>query len=111
MVTCKASCCYSIDPSLMRLEFSNKAVAEGAISFHIDHFVSTRVAKFTYGAMILAPFVPTRADHQQRAFKKFTHIDGEVCLSDIFDPILRKVCLIIIGYLRSPTIKMHNTNL
>lgn len=47
--------------------------------------------------MILAPFLPTRADHRQRAFKKFTHIDGEVCLSDIFDPILRKVRLISIG--------------
>lgn len=39
--------------------YRNKAVAEGAVSFHVDHFVKARVAKYSYGtdaAVLLNPF-------------------------------------------------------
>ncbi|KAI0318143.1 hypothetical protein OF83DRAFT_1171355 [Amylostereum chailletii] len=45
---------------------TNQAVAEGAVSFHIDHFVRTRVAKLTYGVECRTLFVPGKNSHEAR---------------------------------------------
>ncbi|EIM82800.1 uncharacterized protein STEHIDRAFT_160426 [Stereum hirsutum FP-91666 SS1] len=70
---------------------TNKAVAEGAVSYHIDHFVSTRVARYTYGVRSNTRYRPGLRDHEQRAFKKYTNLAGHVMIPDSFLSILNKV--------------------
>ena len=45
--TVKLHCTF--DTSSTNFFISNKAVADSAISYYIDHFVQTRVSKLTYG--------------------------------------------------------------
>ncbi|KAF8962417.1 hypothetical protein BDZ97DRAFT_2022504 [Flammula alnicola] len=44
----------------------NKAVSDGAISFHLDHFVRTRVSKVTYGVVYAAHYQEHNAEHTKR---------------------------------------------
>ncbi|KAG1792831.1 uncharacterized protein HD556DRAFT_1432493 [Suillus plorans] len=44
----------------------NKAVADGAVSYFIDHLVSSRVARFTYGTECSVPFNPFDMEHRAR---------------------------------------------
>jgi hypothetical protein len=72
----------------------NKAVSDGAISFYLDHFVRTRVSKFTYGSFCTLPYDPNDPDHQSRSHKVFTDEFGDKRVDGCFDIILPKVsCL------------------
>lgn len=75
-----------------RKSYSNKAVADGALSFYLDHRVSARVAKKTYGLSTYNTFEPGDVQHRLRAHKQFTNAVGDICLGDIFSIILPKVC-------------------
>ncbi|KIJ97286.1 hypothetical protein K443DRAFT_133881 [Laccaria amethystina LaAM-08-1] len=44
-----------------------KAVSNGAVSFHLDHFVSTRVARFGYGTSGHVSYNPRNPDHLKRS--------------------------------------------
>lgn len=68
---------------------TNKAVADGAISYYIDHFVSTRIAKFTYGVWSGEAFQPHKQAHNQRLQHKFQSADGLFWIGGCFDAILR----------------------
>ncbi|KZP02654.1 hypothetical protein FIBSPDRAFT_770389, partial [Athelia psychrophila] len=68
----------------------NKAVADGALSFYLDHRVSARVAKKTYGLSTYNTFEPGDVQHRLRAHKQFTNAVGDICLGDIFSIILPK---------------------
>ncbi|PPR01379.1 hypothetical protein CVT24_006217 [Panaeolus cyanescens] len=68
----------------------NKSVTDGAISYYLDHFVSTRVSKFTYGEFIYILFDPTLDDHQIRENNVVTLPSGEKRVRDSFDVILPK---------------------
>ncbi|TFK19368.1 hypothetical protein FA15DRAFT_674490 [Coprinopsis marcescibilis] len=68
----------------------NKAVSDGAISFYLDHFVRTRVAKFTYGQFCTLKYNPQDPEHAQRSSDVFTSYAGEQRLSGSFDVILKK---------------------
>ncbi|KAI0310591.1 hypothetical protein OF83DRAFT_1070299 [Amylostereum chailletii] len=70
---------------------TNKAVAEGAVSFHIDHFVQTRVAKLTYGIECIVPFLSGYPKHDARRSQVTIGMDGERQLQNAFSDILRKV--------------------
>ena len=70
---------------------SNKAVADGAVSFYLDHIVSVRMARFTYGTEIITPYLPSDPEHIQRAHTKFTDMSGELMVPNAFDTILAKV--------------------
>ncbi|KDR70734.1 hypothetical protein GALMADRAFT_254772 [Galerina marginata CBS 339.88] len=70
--------------------YVNKAVSDGAISFYLDRFVRTRIAKFSYGTTQLLPFDPTNPEHQQRAAKCLVTADGEKRVVGYFSPILLK---------------------
>ncbi|KDR67667.1 hypothetical protein GALMADRAFT_257920 [Galerina marginata CBS 339.88] len=54
----------------------NKAVADGAISFYLDHFVRNRVSKFAYG-MFGVTYNPTIKEH-----KKWRASRGESAIVD-----------------------------
>lgn len=69
---------------------TGKAVAEGAVSFHIDHFVSARVAKFTYGTNFSVRYTPSRPEHVKRSYKIFKNLDGNDLLPNAFSSILAK---------------------
>ncbi|KAI0310026.1 hypothetical protein OF83DRAFT_1156557 [Amylostereum chailletii] len=54
-----------------------KAVAVGAVSFHINHFVSTRVAKFTYGTSCTRRYQRSNPSHRSRCKKIIVKSDGK----------------------------------
>ncbi|KAF8885945.1 hypothetical protein BD779DRAFT_1611821 [Infundibulicybe gibba] len=54
--------------------YLNKAVADGAISFYIDHFVSVRVSRRIYGCFCNIQYNPDDAEHVRRASKKFVNL-------------------------------------
>ncbi|KAJ3512906.1 hypothetical protein NMY22_g15199 [Coprinellus aureogranulatus] len=68
----------------------NKAVSDGAISFYLDHHVTTRVAKFTYGQFRTAFYNPADLDHVKRKGKTYVCASGETLVPDFFAVILSK---------------------
>ncbi|KAG2153153.1 hypothetical protein DEU56DRAFT_954958 [Suillus clintonianus] len=69
---------------------ANKAVADGAISFYIDHLVSSRVARVTYGIECTNRYDSQNPEHLARRHKTIIGINGEKYLSDCFGSILLK---------------------
>lgn len=69
----------------------NKAVAEGAIIFKVDHAVSSRVARYTYGIRACEDFDPTRPDHLARESTCIEAPSGEILIPHCFSAILQKV--------------------
>ncbi|KAI0628133.1 hypothetical protein C8Q77DRAFT_1162430 [Trametes polyzona] len=69
---------------------TNKAVAEGGVSFYLEHFVSARVMKMSYGTIINTSYDPTDPDHVARSWKKIVRPSGRIVVPDFFSPILAK---------------------
>ncbi|TFK63665.1 hypothetical protein BDN72DRAFT_902219 [Pluteus cervinus] len=69
---------------------TNKAVADGATSFYIDHFVSTRIAKFHYGIRTKVRYNASQKDHVARRGESYIDVDGKTRISGGFDIILPK---------------------
>lgn len=67
-------------------------MSDGALSFYHDHFVRTRVSKFTYGTICAPLYDPTDPDHQKRVHKTYTAASGLCRVNDSFDIIIPKVC-------------------
>jgi hypothetical protein len=72
---------------------SNKAVADGAVSYFIDHLVSSRVSRFTYGTECSVPFNPFDMEHRARQKDVFRSASGILALPRAFSSILTKVAL------------------
>jgi len=70
----------------------NKAVSDGAISFYLDNYVRSRIAKVTYGLRLKRTYDVSNPEHVKRGSKVYTGVDGSLRLADGFDPILSKVC-------------------
>ncbi|KAG7091390.1 hypothetical protein E1B28_010428 [Marasmius oreades] len=70
--------------------FVNKAVADGAVSFFLDHMVSARVSRFTYGIECNVPYQPSKADHKKRSHTIFVKPSGKTALPGHFSTILPK---------------------
>ncbi|KAF5354421.1 hypothetical protein D9758_010726 [Tetrapyrgos nigripes] len=68
----------------------NKAVPDGALSFHLDHFVSVRVSKYTYGTKISVKYDSTDPEHRRRSHFITTKPSGTKVLPSAFDEILAK---------------------
>ncbi|EIW80616.1 hypothetical protein CONPUDRAFT_166095 [Coniophora puteana RWD-64-598 SS2] len=69
---------------------ANKAVADGAMSYYIDHLVTSRVAKYTYGMKMNVAFDPTNRQHVARWNTVFTWPSGGQRVPGVFDTILAK---------------------
>jgi hypothetical protein len=69
----------------------NKAVAEGGIIFRLDHSVSSRVARYTYGIKVNTLFNPSLADHLAREDTSYENPAGEIRVPNYFSAILQKV--------------------
>jgi hypothetical protein len=68
----------------------SKAVAAGAISYYLDHFVVGRIVKYTYGNPGSVMYNASDPEHRKRADKKYLGIAGRIQL-DVFSPTLFKV--------------------
>ena len=68
---------------------SVKAVANGALAWHIDNTVSSRVSRFHYGTMIRVPYDKDDKDHEGRI--SFKDLDGEEYVSGAWSRIVAKV--------------------
>jgi len=69
---------------------SNKAVSDGAISFYLDHFVRSRIAKVTYGVHKRIMYESSNPEHLERSSKVYKGVDGSLYLYNVFDPLLSK---------------------
>ena len=78
--------------SLLIFIHRSKAVSDGAVSFHLDHFVSTRVARFGYGTSCRISYNPGNPEHLKRSSLVRTRLnDGKMYIADLFKVILPKV--------------------
>lgn len=69
----------------------SKAVADGAVSYYLDHFVEARMSKVTYGTEVSVLYNPEIHEHLARSSSTFTYPDGTRCLPGAFSEILQKV--------------------
>ncbi|EDR07836.1 uncharacterized protein LACBIDRAFT_327574 [Laccaria bicolor S238N-H82] len=69
----------------------NKAVADGAISFYIDHYVHTRVSKFDYGQFSNVRYDPQNSEHEARYKDSYVSLSGQRNIKNSFSVILPKV--------------------
>ena len=70
---------------------SNKAVSDGAISFHLDHMVKTRVSKVAYGTFRQIEYDPDDLEHVARKNKMKVMPSGRELIPDAFATILPRV--------------------
>ncbi|KAJ8595460.1 hypothetical protein M405DRAFT_929541 [Rhizopogon salebrosus TDB-379] len=70
--------------------YVNKAVADGAVSFYIDHLVSSRVARFTYGIETYTRYNSRDPEHKARQHTRFIDHAGYSCIANQFSSILLK---------------------
>ncbi|KIJ08851.1 hypothetical protein PAXINDRAFT_88280 [Paxillus involutus ATCC 200175] len=68
----------------------NKAVADGAVSFYIDHLVTSRTSRFTYGVECCHFYDPSLAEHREREQARFSDPSGNIMLPKVFFSILIK---------------------
>ena len=70
-------------------------MSEGAVWYHIDHFVTARVAPLTYGTDCLRPFDLFDPEHRRRAStpgKSLVRgLDGTLYLPNAFSTLVHKV--------------------
>ncbi|KAG8952709.1 hypothetical protein FRC03_012018 [Tulasnella sp. 419] len=68
-----------------------KAAAHGAVSFYLDHLVSARVARYTYGISACVPFDPSNSKHLSRLIHAIPDpLTGVVFLAESFAQLLNK---------------------
>ncbi|KAJ7059899.1 hypothetical protein C8F01DRAFT_206812 [Mycena amicta] len=66
----------------------NKAVSDGAVSFYLDHFVSARISKDTYGIDIYTAYNSANTEHLRRASSTFVDASGQLSIAGQFRSIL-----------------------
>ena len=70
-------------------------MADGAISYYIDHFVQTRVSRLTYGSRDSIVYEYGNPEHQKRP--TYTCVSGDKMIDGVFWVILSGVsCLFVL---------------
>lgn len=69
---------------------TNKAVAVGAVSFHLDHFVTGRIAKSTFGSSCSIPYQPFNQEHVMRSHNSYLDPMGKKWVSNHFEIMLTR---------------------
>ena len=88
------------------LFFSDKAVADGAISYYIDHFVQTRVSKLTYGSRVRIRYDRSNPEHRKRPTT--TIGSGGKRIDDVFWVMLPGVSYLLVSTLKKKNIENIN---
>ncbi|KAL1725504.1 hypothetical protein EV714DRAFT_221153 [Schizophyllum commune] len=73
---------------------TNKAVAEGGVLYVLDHRVSARVARFTYGICGHERYAQANPEHARRYHKSYVGADGDRFVKDHFFSILEAGTLV-----------------
>jgi hypothetical protein len=66
-------------------------VADGAVSFFLDHFVAVRVSRLVYGIPSSTLYNPKDVEHVRRASQTYLSLSGDVRMRGHFSIILDKV--------------------
>ncbi|KIP02816.1 hypothetical protein PHLGIDRAFT_122128 [Phlebiopsis gigantea 11061_1 CR5-6] len=69
---------------------TNKAVAEGAVSYFLSNSVAARISRLTYGAPCVRDYVPSDMEHAMRSHRTYSRPSGRVVVPDAFQVILGK---------------------
>ncbi|KAF9523382.1 hypothetical protein CPB83DRAFT_799420 [Crepidotus variabilis] len=69
---------------------THKAVSDGAVSYHLDHYVRARIARWSYGEFSNTLYDDNKPDHRIRSSKKVPWKDGTVRIPDHFHAIVSK---------------------
>ncbi|KAH9850843.1 hypothetical protein C2E23DRAFT_869587 [Lenzites betulinus] len=69
---------------------TSKAVAEGAVMFYLENFVSARVTRSTYGLEVSVLYEQSDPEHHSRCAEKYTNVAGEVRLRNGFSTIIKQ---------------------
>jgi len=72
---------------------SNKAVAQGAVAFFLDAFVTSRMSRFKYGIRMTVTYNPYNVQHAERSSQATFMADGIKRLPNAFSTILDEVRL------------------
>ncbi|KAJ6558127.1 hypothetical protein B0H19DRAFT_129158 [Mycena capillaripes] len=67
-----------------------KAVANGALAWHLDSSVGARIAKCHYGISIIVPFEATNPEHCEKGRHKAEAIDGIMYIHGTWSGIVKK---------------------
>ena len=78
-------------PTLTPVTHSNKAVAVGAVLFYVDHFVTGRISKFTYGVLTMTPYQSSNREHVRRKDKLTLDAAGDWYVTNHFASMLLRV--------------------
>jgi len=68
----------------------SKPVADGAVSFYIDHLVTSRVARATYGVRVYSHYNRQDPEHHARRHTQFNDAAGHPSIPHQFSSILMK---------------------
>ncbi|EJF61940.1 hypothetical protein DICSQDRAFT_161253 [Dichomitus squalens LYAD-421 SS1] len=69
---------------------TSKAVANGAVCFYLEQFVSARIMKMTYGTGVAVDYDPNDPEHHRRRDSLFIRPSGRVMIRNGFSTILKK---------------------
>jgi hypothetical protein len=72
-----------------------KAVANGALAWHVDNSVTARVNRCHYGISLSGPYDPMDKEHEGRSTRKDRY--GSLIVSDMWNSILPKVSILSHG--------------
>ncbi|KAF9068288.1 hypothetical protein BDP27DRAFT_1421991 [Rhodocollybia butyracea] len=67
----------------------NKAVSDGAVSFYLDHFVTSRVSRWSYGLRCYIIYEANNAEHHERGYITST-VTGKLQVLNKYSVILQK---------------------
>ena len=70
----------------------SKAVAFGAVSFYVDHSVTGRLSKFTYGITRHISYDPLNPEHVKREHSTFLDTSGGRRVPGYFETMVSRVC-------------------
>ena len=70
----------------------NKAVAIRAVPYYVDHFVTTRISKFTYCVLGNIVYDPSNPEHVRRIHQSWVDAVGDGCIAGHLDTMLIRVC-------------------
>ena len=66
-------------------------MADGRVSFYIDHFVTARISNFAYGIEIYHKYDASNTEHQRQKNTTFMTPQGHLGIHGIFSVILPQV--------------------
>jgi hypothetical protein len=105
----KCKCMPSIYADINFTLNSNKVVADGTVSFVLDHPVRARISRYAWGVKCSILYNPNIPEHVKRTARCYEDCEGDTMIPDTFSIILPKVVcyvtfshrVLILGHFRA----------